>query len=250
MRKSRILLCAALAVGAVSPASGDASPIECLIEPHATIRLSTPVEGQIETVAVDRGDRVKAGQVVATLESGVQRAHHELARARLDFDRQRLARSEGLYQENAISEQQIEDVRRETAVSQKEHERAAALLEQRRIRSPIDGVVVKRLLEPGEYSQPSEVLEIVRTGVLRVEAYAPARFYRRIELGSEATVEPLGLVGEPLRAEVTVIDPVLDPGSGTFGVRSELPNPDALVPAGIGCRVRFTLAPHPRVAAP
>ena len=104
---------------------------------------------------VDRGDRVKAGQVVATLESGVQRAHYELALARLEFDRQRMARSKGLYQENAISDQQVEDVRRETAVSEKEFERAAALLEQRRIRSPIDGVVVKRLLEPGEYSQPS-----------------------------------------------------------------------------------------------
>ncbi len=250
MRKSGFLVCVVLAVGTASPALGDAPAVECLIEPHASIRLSTPVEGQIETVKVDRGDRVKTGQVVATLESGVQRAHHDLARARLDFDRQRLARSEGLYQENAISDQQIEDVRRETAVSEKEFERAAALLEQRRIRSPIDGVVVKRMLEPGEYSQPSEVLEIVRTGVLRVEAYAPAKLFQRIELGSEAAVEPLGLAGGPLRAKVTVIDPVLDPGSGTFGVRSELQNPEGLVPAGIGCRVRFTLAPHPRVAAP
>ena len=94
------------------------------------------------------------------------------------------------------------------------------------------------------------MLEIVRTGVLRVEAYAPAKLFQRIELGSDAIVEPLGLAGEPLRAKFTVIDPVLDPGSGTFGVRSELPNPEGLVPAGIGCQVRFMLAPHPRLATP
>jgi RND family efflux transporter MFP subunit len=224
-------------------ASSDPAWIECLIVPHTTMRLSTPVEGQLESLTIDRGDRVEAGQVVANLESSVERAQFELARARVEYDRRRRARIESLFQENVISEHELEAVRRETELSEKELERTAAVVKRRVIRSPIDGVVVKRLLEPGEYSEPSGVLEIARTGTLRVEAYAPAELFRRIELHREAEVMPAGFDGPALRAKVTVIDPVVDPGSGTFGVRLELPNEDGLLPAGIGCQVRFTLAP-------
>jgi hypothetical protein len=41
---------------------------------------------------------------------------------------------------------------------------------------------------------------------------------------------------------VTLMDRVIDPASGTFGVRLELPNPDYAIPSGLHCRVRF-LAP-------
>jgi multidrug efflux pump subunit AcrA (membrane-fusion protein) len=40
-------------------------------------------------------------------------------------------------------------------------------------------------------------------------------------------------------ASVTLVDPVVDGTSGTFGVRLELPNADYAVPSGLRCRARF-----------
>ena len=46
-------------------------------------------------------------------------------------------------------------------------------------------------------------------------------------------------IGGVHRAEVTVVDRVVDAASGTFGVRLALPTPDYALPAGLNCRVRF-----------
>ncbi len=64
----------------------------------------------------------------------------------------------------------------------------------------------------------------------------------------EATVLPEEPVGGEHRAEVTVVDRVVDAASGTFGVRLELPNPDYAIPAGLKCRVEFPLPPADEAA--
>ena len=52
---------------------------DCVIEPQQTVKLSSAVAGVIREVAVDRGDTVKKGQVVARLEAGVEEANLALA---------------------------------------------------------------------------------------------------------------------------------------------------------------------------
>ena len=56
--------------------------LDGLIEPHMVVNVGSGVAGIIEKVSVDRGDFVKRGQVLATLQSGVEEAAMELARAR------------------------------------------------------------------------------------------------------------------------------------------------------------------------
>ena len=53
-------------------------PVSCLIEPYQTVELSTPVAGILAEVAVDRGDLVAAGQVVARLDSRVEALQRDL----------------------------------------------------------------------------------------------------------------------------------------------------------------------------
>jgi hypothetical protein len=50
-------------------------------------------------------------------------------------------------------------------------------------------------------------------------------------------------VGGKHKAQVKSLDRVIDAGSGTFGVRLELANPDFQIPAGLNCRVRFPAEP-------
>ena len=58
--------------------------VDCLIEPKVTVSLSTPVEGVIEEVLVERGDFVERDQVLVRLESDVERAALSLAQSRVD----------------------------------------------------------------------------------------------------------------------------------------------------------------------
>jgi len=57
-----------------------------LIEPRMTVKVGSAVRGVLDKVVVDRGDMVKKGQVLATLQSSVERATMELARARVEME--------------------------------------------------------------------------------------------------------------------------------------------------------------------
>ena len=61
---------------------GFAGEFDCIIEPSKTVEVRAVSEGLIEKIWVDRGDRVKVGQVLVTLDSGVERAATESARYR------------------------------------------------------------------------------------------------------------------------------------------------------------------------
>jgi len=117
--------------------------------------------------------------------------------------------------------------------------RARAQLEQRMIRSPIDGVVVQRYLNPGEFAQAQPIVRIAELDPLNVEAVLPGDDYGSVRVGMDARVQLLGPQQRTIEAKVTIVEKVIDAASGTFGVRVELTNPDYAIPAGLECTVIF-----------
>jgi RND family efflux transporter MFP subunit len=239
----------------------------CMVQPSETVAVTSPVEGLVERITVDRGDVVQQGQVLVTLESSTDRASVALARARaevesplrssqvrLDFGVRRLVRTEEMYRKELIPLREMDEA--ETAkvlaeiarveaeenrrLAELEHERAAAALALRTIRSPIAGVVLERSLAPGESTGQGPILRIARLDPLRIETSLPFSSFGRVRVGTRAQVS-LGppLNSRPQVARVTVVDRVVDPATGTFGVRLELPNPDYRLPAGLPCSLRF-----------
>jgi multidrug efflux pump subunit AcrA (membrane-fusion protein) len=123
--------------------------------------------------------------------------------------------------------------------------RAQAILARRSIRSPIDGVVVERYVSPGEYVNTQPLLRVAQIDPLRIEVIVPSQIFGSISPGMRASIIPeLAVYGEH-EATVTIVDRVIDAASSTFGVRLELPNPEARIPSGLKCVVRFDLDPAP-----
>jgi len=240
---------------------------DCLIEPWELVQIGSPVTGRIETLPVERGDTVEAGQVVVQLDSSVEKAAVDLAAARaeldaavqaskaaLELDLRRARRSSQLYARQATSLDLREEVETEAKLSglrlqeARENKRLASLeLEQARqvllrrtITSPVTGVVVDRPMSPGEVvDEEDQILEIAQVDPLRVEVILPSALYGSIQKGSKAALVP-ELPGEEVYvASVEIVDSVIDAASGTFGVLLRLPNPDQQIPAGLHCQVRF-----------
>lgn len=239
--RSTGILAAAFLIG--FPLEVRAEQLECLIQPKVMVSLATPVEGVIRQVLVDRGDQVKQGEVLVELESSVERATVERARTTLRVTERTYARSEELNRTNVISVQILDDAEGARDLARHDLVRARAALALRTIRSPIDGVVMEKVFSPGEFADNLAILELAELDPLYVEAYAPVSMLGRIARGMVAQVLPEEPVGGSYEAAVTVIDPVVDAASGTFGVRLELPNPDYAIPAGLNCVVRFPDTP-------
>jgi len=237
-----------------------------LIEPHQIVEIGSSVPGILETVDAERGDSVKTGQVVASLQSGVEKATLALARARAELEseirqrREQLAfltrkqkRFKQLYESKAVPYEKLDEVETDRILAEQalqqaiesqqiavlEMKRAAALLEQRTIKSTINGVVVERFMSPGEYVEDRPVLKIAQVDPLNVEVILGVELLGSVREEMKARVMPQEPVGGSYLATVTVVDKVVDAASGTFGVRLELPNPSQRISAGVKCRVDF-----------
>jgi len=263
---SGVFICAAIGLATAgafaAPPAEPANPhalaspgaADCVINPSMTLKIGSPVSTTLGSVEIDRGDRVKRGQVLARLDSGVEAADLALADARAhgtsEVDRNRskmelaaadLSRGERLLQGTNIPPQKIDELRSNFQVARQdmvtaelnhhltslEFARAQALLLQRVIRSPVDGIVTQLLLGPGEFvHQDNQILVLAVISPLHVEAYPPVRLWGSVHSGDTADVTLAEPVGVTLPATVLVVDQVFDAASGTFGVRLAPPNPD------------------------
>jgi RND family efflux transporter MFP subunit len=249
------------------PLAEDATSFDCIIEPSEVVAIGSPVAGRIETIQVERSNTVETDQVLVQLESGVETAAVALSRARakmeanvkaqeasLDLEKRRTKRVKHLFESKTVSldvQDQAEteaEIARLQLVDATEQRRLASLqlqqaiqvLKRRTIRSPIDGVVVQRLMSPGEVVDDDEtILTLARIDPLRIEVLLPAALYGTVQPGMRAAVEPEFPAGQVHVASVEIVDRVIDGASGTFGVRLELPNPEHAIPGGLNCRVRF-----------
>ena len=148
------------------------------VEPVRIVEVSTELSGTIGDIAVDYNDRVKAGQLLASLDDAVParqltraRAAHGLAEARLREGRINFAlaesernRKQRLAERQAISEReleaavgafmkataQVEILEAELRIATAEVDLAASNLDKTRIVAPIDGVVLRRNVERGQ----------------------------------------------------------------------------------------------------
>lgn len=259
-------LCAAGGAGAEELAGFD-----CLIEPQTVVEVSTREQGILEELLVGRGDMVKEGQPIAYLNRDVEKATVDLAEAKagleaeiqelresLAFARRERDRIDQLSSAKAVSftekdkattdatraELRLQQAEEQRKMARLELKRAEQILENRTVRSPVDGVVVERMMSPGESAENRPIVKIAKIDPLNVEIIVPVDYFGSIQVGMQAEVTPRYPGANVQRATVTVVDRVVDAASDTFGVRLLLPNPDYEIPGGVRCGIRF-LAERP-----
>ena len=265
-----VLACSVLVLlvePAVSQRTAETNSFDCVIDPARVVKLGSPVTGILGDVVVNRGDIVNQGDVVATMDLDLEKVAVEISRVRAasmaEFDaqvarnnliRKELERTEELVRKNVSTSQKLDELTAQLEVGLREldrlqlqrhlarldFEKSEKLLNQRVLRSPIDGVVQQRVLTGGEFvNQQSHVLVIAQLDPLLVETFLPVEYYSKIKIGRPGKVTTDGAVAGTFEANVTVIDRVFDAASKTFGVRLELPNPGYVLPAGQVCTVSF-----------
>ena len=264
--KAAVCVPLALACFAAQASAANIPQLDCVVEPHMIIELSTQIDSIVDTMHVERGDLVEKDQILVTLDSEVERAAVASARARADSDAElragevnvafaerREERVQSLFQDDAISTDQFDEVETETLLARLqlnqaeeatrlarlELQRAEETLKRHTIRSPIDGVVVQRYLSPGESVRFQPMLRLAQIDPLRVEVIVPVSAFGKIKVGQRAIVQPEEPMVGNYDAEVMIVDRVADAASGTFRVALSLPNPDYELPSGLKCMVQF-----------
>jgi RND family efflux transporter MFP subunit len=156
--------------------------------------------------------------------------------------------------EQDVAAQKVEQAHDQKRIAGQELTQVQAQLGQRTLRSPFNGVVVERFVNPGERVEDKALLRVAMLDPLRVELVVPAARYGSVSVGDRLQVLP-DLPGfTAVTATVSHVDPIIDAASNTYRVRLSLRNPGNRLPAGARCRVELApmaaRAPAPAASAP
>jgi membrane fusion protein, heavy metal efflux system len=246
--------------------ASSAAPVGCLIEPQFTAEVGTPASGLIEKVAADRGQAVRKGQLLAVIASDVEKATVVAARTKADSEgeinaamasrdlsKTKLKRMHLLMQQGFASQLEIDQAKSEfevadqrtaqaresQAIAKRELVVAEEQLKQRTLRSPIDGVVVERMVHPGERVDGKPLFRIAALHPLKVEIIVQSNQFGILREGMAIGVKPDLPNSQEMTAQVAQVDKIIDSASGTFRARLNLPNPKREIPAGVRCKANF-----------
>ncbi|HTM09314.1 MAG TPA: HlyD family efflux transporter periplasmic adaptor subunit [Verrucomicrobiae bacterium] len=197
----------ALAAAAVSACS---RPAENRLQGYVEgefVYVASPLGGALESLFVQRGAQVKAGDPLFVLDSAAERAARDQAQAALVLSEKDLARMEKLAHANLIAMQELDRARSTRDQDRERLKKAEWDLSQKRQNAPQAGLVFDTLFRPGEWVPSGRpVVALLPPGNIKVRAFVPETEIGTVRVGYGARVHVDG-VDQPLAGRVGFISP-------------------------------------------
>lgn len=237
------------------------------------VEVHARVEGYLERMLFKEGSYIQKGQTLFVIDPRVYEARVNRARAQLNkamaqaqkADRD-LKRIRPLYEQNAASQLDLdnaiaasETANAEVTVAQADLTQADLTLGYTRVTSPISGYISERVADIGTLVGPgagkSLLATVVKSDTVRIDFSMTALDYlrskdRNVSLGetegsdkltSHVTITLADGSEYPYKGLVDFADPQVDPKTGTFSVRAEMPNPERQLLPGEFTKVKVLL---------
>ena len=236
------------------------------------VELHARVEGYLESMLFEEGKYVKKGEPLFIINQGQYKARVEKAKAQLKRDEALAAKASRdvkrlrpLYEQHAASQLDLdnaiaalENAEANIAMSQADLDQAELELSYTVITSPMSGYISERYVDIGTLVGPggqSKLAAVVKSDTVLVDFKMTDLDYlkaekRNVKFGETDTSrswQPTVTVTladnseYPIKGIVDFADPLVDPETGTFTVRAELPNPENTLLPGQFTRVKLLL---------
>lgn len=231
------------------------------------IEISPRFQGVVKWIGVKKGDAVKKDQIVVLLDDAEQNArvaetngrlasaHVALDRAELNYRRVRELSARDVISKEADDEARLSVAAAKAAIAEIEGQLALAktYLDWTVIRSPIDGVVLEKLAEPGELVTPQSfggtrgpstaVLAVADLQDLQVEIDVSEADLAKISLGQRCEVSPEAYPEKHYEGVVAEISPEANRQKGTLQIKVQIKNPDRFLTPELSAKVDFLPQP-------
>jgi membrane fusion protein (multidrug efflux system)/multidrug efflux system membrane fusion protein/cobalt-zinc-cadmium efflux system membrane fusion protein len=229
--------------------------------PNQDVRVSSLVAGRVAGMMVAEGDHIREGQVLAKIDDRpfrdqVQQAQAAVdqALANLENSRLSLERNEKLLERGIAARKDVEDARTLSSVNKAALSQAGAALSLARlnlsrtdVRSPLTGMVVKRLLSVGEQvdgtaAQP--VFEVANTSAVELFGNVPALYLDKIRVGQALRISTDAFPDKVFQSHIVAISPAVDPSTNVGLVRIRIANGAGLLRLGMFLTAQVPLETH------
>jgi RND family efflux transporter MFP subunit len=248
-----------LARAALSPA-GRKLELQGEARPFASVTLYAKISGYLKRILVDKGDRVRADQLIAEVESPELDRQYEAAVADAKYKQADAKRTAALAGPGVVSARDAELSASQANVADAQVRAMNTQREYQVLRAPFTGTVTARFVDPGMLVQSAAnaqtsaqpVVTISQTEKLRVYVYVDQRDAADVKVGDQAEVRTPDrpATEKPRIGQVTRLSRELDVKTRTMLVEVDLDNKDNAIVAGSFVQVSLSLKSAPRVELP
>lgn len=207
---------------------------------YQVVTLYSKVGGYLKSISVDRGDVVKAGDVLAEIDSAETDSQLRSAFTDLVNKRNNSRRAHDLVTTGARSQQATEQADTDMRMAEARVAELATMKSYEQIRAPFDGRITARFIDPGALVQNSTtnqtsnqpVVTLVDDSRLRVNVYVDQREASYVKVGDAAEVSDGTDATRKVRATIARTSGQLDPRTRTLFVELDVDNADHFLVPG------------------
>ena len=208
------------------------------LEAEREAKLVAEVPGTVLEIAVEEGERVRKGQLLARLDA--DRSRLQLREAEADLQRRRndVERGEKLLARKLIPATSQDQAESDYAVRRAEVDLARVSVNKSEIRAPFDGVVTRRWVKRGQLlAKNAPVFDIADFSDLRADLRVPERDAGALGAGQPVKFAVDALGTRDFTARIERVAPIVDRASGTVGVTVRIDNRDLVLRPGLFARM-------------
>ena len=185
---------------------GTQSPFQGYVEGEF-VYVASPLAGQLETLSVQRGQQVTAGQPLFQLDETAEKAAREQIKAALVLSEAELARQEKLFRTGVAAPQDLDRARSARDQDRKRLDQTDWSFDQKKQAAPQSGLVYDTLFRQGEWVAAGKpVVVLLPPQNIKVRVFIPETRVGAIHYGETAQVKVDG-VKEPFVGRVSYISP-------------------------------------------
>jgi membrane fusion protein (multidrug efflux system) len=210
--------------------------------------LHAKVTGYVAKLTVDKGDAVKAGQVLATLEvpelqADIAKAEAEVKAAQIEVKRLHEARAKS---PDLVLPQAVDDAEAKLAIAQAGLERSQTLIQFATIKAPFDGIITARFADPGSLAtaNTTKLLEVTDLSTLRLQILVTELETGLVTVGKPVKAQIDAAGATPIEASISRISYALDPATRTMLAEADLKNPELKLRPGMYAMTKIAVEKH------
>jgi len=220
------------------------------VKAYQQATLYAKVAGYLKTITVDKGDQIKAGDLIADIEVPELLAEETRYKAEVevaDIDYKRLNESQKKAPD-LVTPQSVDDAKGKLDVAKANLEGTRTLLNYARIVAPFSGVITRRMVDSGAFipaatsggtSQNAAIVTLADFNTVRVQVAVPELESSLVATSQPVKVSVEGLSGRSFDGKITRFAYALDEASRTMLAEIELPNPKLELRPGMYASVKI-----------
>jgi RND family efflux transporter MFP subunit len=221
------------------------------LKAHRQITVSSKAQGKIVEMAVAENQHVAQGELIARIESDEARAQLALAEAEHNDAIRELARVKNLQGSGAASQAGLDRAQTREEVSRAQRDLARVALDNREIRAPIDGTVIRRIRDVGEFltigvnaegDPGTAVVTLADLSAIEVTLDVGESEISKVKIGTVALVTPEAMPRQRYLADVIEIAAMADRQKGVVPVKVRIRAPERTLLPEMSAKVSFLSA--------